>query len=76
MKRILPKVRLHCSNIEMFLLKSNLSQNDLAYKLRISSGFMSQLMKGDRCLSPALRRKIVKALKGYTWDQLFEIVKT
>jgi len=75
MKRSFSKVRLRCSDIEMFLLKSNLSQNDLAYRLRISSGFMSQLMKGDRCPSPALRRKIVKAIKGYTWDQLFEIVK-
>ena len=56
------------------LVRRNMSQNELARKAGLSSGYLSQLVRGDRFPSPAVRRKLLKALALRGFDDLFEIV--
>jgi hypothetical protein len=63
--RIRPEIRVH-------LARLNLSQNKLARKLGISSGFMSQALTGKRCVGPGTREKLMAALPGLAFDDLFE----
>ena len=51
--------------------RQNVSQNELAVKLGISSGYMSQLVCGTRCPSPRLRRRMLDFLGPLTFDDLF-----
>ena len=51
--------------------RQNISQNELAAKLGISSGYMSQLVCGTRCPSAKLRRKMLEFLKPLRFDDLF-----
>jgi transcriptional regulator with XRE-family HTH domain len=60
--------------IEEQILKRNKSQNWLASRLKISSGYMSQLMIGTRGPSPSLRERIVDYFDTLSFEQLFEIV--
>ncbi len=71
----IPRVRLRRKNIDMALTKMNLSQSKFAFKLMISSGAFSQYMTGKRCVSPYLRRKISRLLKGCAWDYIYELIK-
>jgi transcriptional regulator with XRE-family HTH domain len=48
------------------------SQNWLAFRLRITSGYMSQLMAGTRSPSARLRTRILERLGG-EFDDWFEI---
>ena len=68
------KVRLRRRNVELFLTKINRSQNWLSFRLEISSGHLSQFMTGKRNPSPMMRRRIMKVLKGCSWDYLFQII--
>jgi transcriptional regulator with XRE-family HTH domain len=56
------------------LARKNVSQNWLARKLGISSGYMSQLMCGVRHPSPKLREKIMNSLSECNFDDLFTII--
>lgn len=67
------KVRLRRDRILLILARRNYSQNGLARSLGISSGYMSQLMKGVRRPSPRLRRKMLRVLQMKDFDELFEI---
>jgi len=67
------KVRLRRDRILLILARRNYSQNGLARSLGISSGYMSQLMKGVRRPSPRLRRKMLGVLQMKDFDELFEI---
>lgn len=69
------KVRLKGEVVDKILTKMNKSQNWLAYRMKISSGYMAQLMNGTRNPAPKMRGKIMKRLKGYEWDDLFEIIE-
>lgn len=71
----IPKVRLRKRNIEMALAKMNKSQNWLAYKLMAGTGQLSQWMLGKRNVSPQIRQRISKILKGYDWDYLFQMAE-
>jgi transcriptional regulator with XRE-family HTH domain len=53
------------------MARQNLSQNELADKLGISSGYMSQLVRGTRHPSPQLRRRMMELLDYLTFDELF-----
>ena len=55
------------------LMKQNLAQNELARKLGISSGYMSQLMCGSRSPSPKLRRKMLDVLNPLSFEEIFLI---
>lgn len=56
------------------LVRLNLSQNELARHLGLSSGFMSQLLTGRRYVGPRTRRLLMKRL-ALTFDQLLEEVE-
>jgi len=68
------KVLVRQREVERFLTKRNLSQNAFAERLGISSGYMSQLMKGNRYPSAGLRARILHSLKKINFDDVFEIV--
>jgi transcriptional regulator with XRE-family HTH domain len=68
------KVKVKANDIERLLAKRNLSQNAFAERLGISSGYMSQLMRGTRYPSAELRAKIISSLKNINFDKIFVIV--
>jgi transcriptional regulator with XRE-family HTH domain len=68
------KVAVKQTEVERLLTKRNLSQNAFAERLGISSGYMSQLMRGSRYPSAELRAKILRSLKKITFDDVFEII--
>lgn len=68
------KVLIKQREVERFLTKRNLSQNAFAERLGISSGYMSQLMRGSRYPSAELRAKILRSLKNINFDDVFQIV--
>ena len=70
-----PRVRLRRETVEIALTKMNLSQALFARKLMMTSGAFSQYMTGTRVVSPHMRRKISAALKGYKWDEIYELME-
>ena len=70
-KRRLQTVRLNAVALWTHLNRHNLAQNELARQLGISSGYLSQLMSGQRCPSPQLRRRLLRALGDPAFDDLF-----
>jgi transcriptional regulator with XRE-family HTH domain len=70
------KVRLKPKVLKEKLARRNISQNCFALKLKVSSGYMSQLFSGARNPSPKLREKILAVLKldENNFDDIFKIV--
>lgn len=58
--------------LRKYLQEKNMSQNWLAQRLGVTSGYMSQLMRRQRCPSPALRRKIEEMFLDSRFEDLFE----
>jgi len=67
------KVYLKTSAIQKKLIRKNKSQNWLADRFGITSGYMSQLMDGSRNPSPVLREKIMQVFPDNDFDDLFTI---
>ncbi|MCL0047867.1 helix-turn-helix domain-containing protein [Dehalococcoidia bacterium] len=67
------KVRLNRDAIQLAMVRRNMSQNMLAIRVGISSGYISQLMCGTRHASPKVRQKILDALTPLTFDDVFII---
>jgi len=67
------KAFLKSSEIKKILIRRHISQNYFAILIGTSSGYISHLMTGKRNPSPKMRRKILKALKGNKFDDIFEI---
>ncbi|MDD5702445.1 MAG: helix-turn-helix transcriptional regulator [Dehalococcoidales bacterium] len=65
------KVKINKVVVEKEIARRNLSLNMLAIKAGISSGYISQLVSGDRYPSPQLREKLQKALQPLTFDDIF-----
>ena len=65
------KVKLKRESLELNLARKNLSQNWLAKQVGISSGYMSQLLRGERCPSPEIRCKILQQFKDKKFDDFF-----
>lgn len=65
-------VDLKNKEVKKRLARKNISQNNFAIKLGVSSGYMSQLMCGFRHPSPRLRQKITDFL-GCQFDEIFAI---
>jgi len=70
------KVYLRKDQIQEILIRKNKSQNWLAHKLEISSGYISQLLDGSRSPSPGLREKLMNLLPEHDFDDLFRIEET
>jgi len=64
--RLRPEIRREVSRL-------NLSQSDLAKRLGITNGFLSQVLSGKRLVGPATRRKFMDVLH-LEFDVLFEEV--
>ena len=56
-----------------FLEERDISQNELARRVGISSGHISQLMSGSAHPSPELRRRLLRVLGVSDFDDLFTI---
>lgn len=69
------KARLNTERVREILLRRSISQNCLAAKLKISSGYCSQLLSGTRTPSPRLRARLMKELKE-DFDTLFDPIST
>jgi transcriptional regulator with XRE-family HTH domain len=55
------------------IARRNMSQNMLAIRAGISSGYISQIMCGTRNPSPAVRQKLQEILQPLTFDDIFII---
>ena len=73
MKRRQPasRVRLKPETVWKYLNRLNVSQNKLARRVGISSGYLSQLMSGTRCPSAEVRVGMMEALGVTDFDELF-----
>lgn len=67
------KVLLKAKNIRKRLIRKNKSQNWLAYRMEISSGYMSQLMDGSRHPSGDLRQRLMDFFPECEFGDLFLI---
>jgi transcriptional regulator with XRE-family HTH domain len=56
------------------IARGNLSQNEVARRCGLTSGFLSQLLRGQRNPGPRTRARLLKALPGMSFDELFEEV--
>lgn len=72
------RVRLKPETVWRCLNQLNLSQNKLAQRVGISSGYLSQLMTGTRCPSAEVRVALMETLEVTEFDDLFvlEIVSS
>ena len=66
-------LRVNSFAIWEYLTKQNLAQNELAKRLGISSGYMAQLISGNRSPSPKLRRKMLDVLSPLSFEEIFLI---
>jgi len=67
------RVRLNQAAVLRAIARRNMSQNMLAIRSGISSGYISQIMCGTRNPSPAVRQKLQDILKPLTFDDIFII---
>ena len=55
------------------MVRRNISQDGLARAVHVTSGYMSQLLRGDRSPSPELRERLQRFLRIDDFDRLFRI---
>ena len=67
------KVRLNQPAVMQAIARRNMSQNMLAIRAGISSGYISQIMCGTRNPSPRVRQKLQDVLSPLTFDDIFII---
>ena len=73
-KRPARKVMVKAEAVWDRLNRLNMTQNDLARKLDISSGHLSRLINGRRCPSPSMRQRLMDVLGCTEFDELFVVV--
>ncbi len=74
-KRIFYRVRLKTEEVWELLNRLNLTQNELARRIGRSSGYLSQLINGERCPSAETRRRLMQVLGVSDFDDLFVMEK-
>jgi len=67
------RVKVNKIAVEKEIARRNMTQNHLALKAGITSGYISQLMCGLRHPSPETREKLQNALHPLTFDDIFII---
>lgn len=65
------KVIIRQNKIREMLARKNKSQNWLALRIGVSSGYMSQLIAGSRCPSPKIRESMLEHFPERNFDDLF-----
>ena len=68
-----PRVILNRDAVWALLDQLGISQNELARRCALSSGYFSQLMNGAKSPSPRVRRKLQQVLGVSDFDRLFII---
>lgn len=59
-------------DVRRAIAKQNITQNHLARSCGVTSGFMSQLLSGQRNAGPAVRARLLEHLPGMGFDRIFE----
>ena len=67
------RVKLNQVAVLHAIARRNMSQNMLAIRTGISSGYISQIMCGTRNPSPVVRQKLQDVLQPLTFDDIFVI---
>ena len=67
----LKRVRLKAEGVWSILNHIHMSQNQLAHVVGTSSGYLSQLLNGQRNPSPKMRRRLLQALGNPPFDEVF-----
>jgi len=67
------RVKMNQDAVLRAIARRNMSQNMLAIRAGISSGYISQIMSGTRFPSPRVREKLQNALAPLTFDDIFII---
>lgn len=67
------RVRLNAPAVWRWLAEHDLSQNDLARRLGVSTGYLSQLICGKRGPSAEMRRRISALAPDRSFEDLFII---
>ena len=49
----------------------NMSQNELARRIGRTSGYVSQMLNGERCPAPETRKRLMKVLEVSRFEDLF-----
>ena len=70
-----PHVRIRTQRVYELLEKLNMSQNQLAELMGVSSGYMSMLLTGRRSPSGAARRRMQEVLGVIEFGEIFELEK-
>ena len=70
-RRPAAKVRLNQRCVWDRIDQLNMSQNALARRLGITSGYLSQMMTGTRCPSAEMRKHLQEVLDITSFDDLF-----
>ena len=65
------KVWLNGPAVWQRLGRYNISQNDLARRIGVTSGYFSLLVNGKRCPSPRTRQRLQEVLGNAEFDDLF-----
>lgn len=68
-----PRVRLRPEPVWEEITRRNVSQNELARLVDISSGYLFQLLNGRKSPSPEVRRRLQAALDISHFDELFTV---
>ena len=66
-----PRVRLDARAVWDHLTRRNISQNELARLAELSPSYLSELVAGSKSPQAATRRKLLAAMDGLTFDDLF-----
>ncbi len=67
------KVNIKPKALLTILARRCMSQNSLGRVANLQSGHVSQLISGKRNVSPETRAKLLKALDGVQFDEIFAI---
>ena len=70
-RRASPRVRLKPEPVWEQLNRRNMTQNELARRAEISSGYQSQLINGRKIPSAGVRKRLQAALELERFDDLF-----
>ena len=66
-----PRVRLDARAVWDYLTRRNISQNELARLAELSPSYLSELVAGTKSPQAGTRRKLLAAMDGLTFDDLF-----
>ena len=69
------RVGLKKEAFEVAITRRNLSQKGLAERLHISRSYLSEIVRGKRKPSAAMRERFLEYFREYTFDDLFVIEK-